>query len=64
VNMNMNSMFISEKQTTLDLFSVSLESLKQHIGDETDKKRLSQINKKALWAVQLTKTRLRSLRFD
>jgi hypothetical protein len=59
-----NLTILPDKQTTLDLFTISIEKMKQEINKETDKKVLGQLNRKASVCHDLIKTRLHNLRFE
>lgn len=57
-----NYSLLPDKQTTLDLFTVSIEKMKEQINETTDKIILGQLNRKALLCLGMTKNRLRDLR--
>ena len=55
---------LPDKQTSMDLFTVSIEKMKQEINKETDKKVLGHLNRKALMCLDFTKVRLRKLKSE
>ena len=52
----------TKKQTTIDLFTIPMDKLRNHIHTETDKTKLGQVNKRALLVLNLSKTRLKNLK--
>lgn len=54
----------TKKQTTIDLFTIPMEKLKDHIHTQTDKNLLGQFTKRAILIQGLSKTRLKNLKYE